>query len=87
MNVHGGFPSWRLPTSTPSADVKTGRTMIYMAAEPTHSTKIFVGDEEELAEVRWVGLSEADELLPGMFEPVRAYLRAALGAQAPGLSP
>ena len=33
-----------------------------------------VGDEEELAEVRWIRLAEADELLPVMFEPVREYL-------------
>jgi 8-oxo-dGTP diphosphatase len=58
---------------------KTGRTMIYMAARPTHGTEIFVGDEDELAEVRWVGLAEADELLPGMFEPVHEHLARELG--------
>ena len=58
---------------------KTGRTMIYMAAEPTHGTEVFVGDEDELAEVRWVGFTEADELLPGMFEPVREYLAGTIG--------
>jgi 8-oxo-dGTP pyrophosphatase MutT (NUDIX family)/transcriptional regulator with XRE-family HTH domain len=52
----------------------TSRTMIYMAAAPTHGTDVFVGDEAELAEVRWVSLAEADELLPGMFGPVREYL-------------
>jgi 8-oxo-dGTP pyrophosphatase MutT (NUDIX family) len=52
----------------------TGRAMIYLAAKPTGSTDFFVGDEAELAEVRWLSLSEADELLTGMFEPVRAYL-------------
>jgi 8-oxo-dGTP pyrophosphatase MutT (NUDIX family) len=31
---------------------KTGQTMVYMAAQPTHGTNVFVGDEEELAEVR-----------------------------------
>ncbi len=58
---------------------KTGRHMIYMAARPTHGTEIFVGDEDELAEVRWVSLAEADELLPGMFEPVREHLARVLG--------
>lgn len=58
---------------------KTGRTMVYMAARPTHGTEIFVGDEDELAEVRWVSLAEADELLPGMFEPVREHLVRELG--------
>lgn len=59
---------------------KTGRTMVYMAAEPTRGTDVFVGDEAELAEVRWVSLAEADELLPGMFGPVREHLAATIGA-------
>jgi len=58
---------------------KTGRTMIYMSAEPTHGTKVFVGDAEELAEVRWATLAEADDLLPGMFEPVREHLGQKIG--------
>lgn len=53
---------------------KTGRTMIYMAARPTHGLNVFVGDEDELAEVRWITLAEADELLPGMFGPVHEHL-------------
>ena len=53
--------------------------MIYMAAKPTHGTEIHVGDEDELAEVRWVSQAEADELLPGMFGPVREYLARELG--------
>ncbi len=53
---------------------KTGRLMIYIAATPTHGTEIFVNDEEELAGVNWVSLAEADELLPGMYEPVREHL-------------
>ena len=62
---------------------KTGRTMIYMAAMPTHGTDVFVGDEEELAEVRWVSLAEADELMGGMiFEPVRKHLERKLGGTA-----
>ena len=46
-----------------------------MAAAPTHGTDVIVGDEEELAEVRWVSLAEADEL---MARHVRA------GARVPG---
>ena len=53
--------------------------MIYMAAAPTHGTDIFVGDEDELAEVRWAGLADADELLPGMYEPVHDYLAREIG--------
>lgn len=58
---------------------KTGRVMVYMSARPTHGTDVFVGDEEELAEVRWLNLAEADELLPGMYEPVREHLAKTIG--------
>jgi len=62
---------------------KTGRTMIYIAATPTHGTEVFVGDEEELAEVRWVSLAEADELMQKypMFGPVHDYLEHVLGGE------
>ena len=54
---------------------KTGRHMIYLAAEPaTDDLAVTVGDTDELAEVRWASLAEAVELLPGMFEPVRGHL-------------
>lgn len=53
---------------------KTRRTMIYLACSPAQGTDVFVGDEEELAEVRWLTLPEVDELLPGVFEPVREHL-------------
>lgn len=53
---------------------KTGRTMIYLACTPTHGTDVFVGDEDELAEVRWLSLAEVDTLMPGVFEPVREHL-------------
>jgi len=53
---------------------KTGRTMIYLACMPTEGTEVFVGDPDELAEVRWLSLREVDELMPGMFEPVREHL-------------
>jgi 8-oxo-dGTP diphosphatase len=59
---------------------QTGRTMVYMAARPTHGTDAFVGDPEELAEVRWVTPDQADELMDGtIYEPVRAHLRQMLG--------
>lgn len=58
---------------------KTGRTMVYMAARPTHGNDVFVGDAEELTEVRWANLAEADELMGGqIFEPVREHLRRQL---------
>lgn len=57
---------------------KTGRTMIYLACTPTEGTAVHVGDPDELAEVRWIGLAEADELLPGLFAPVREHLAKTL---------
>jgi len=52
----------------------TGRTMVYLACLPVEGTDVFVGDEVELAEVQWLSLRQVDELLPGMFEPVREHL-------------
>jgi 8-oxo-dGTP pyrophosphatase MutT (NUDIX family) len=61
----------------------TGRDMVYLAARPTHGTKVFVGDEQDLAEVRWVNLIQADELMSGtIFGPVHCHLEKTLGAQA-----
>lgn len=60
----------------------TGRHMIYITGHPTHGTDVFVGDEAELADVRWASLAEADELLPGMFGPVRDYLARTIGRSA-----
>lgn len=60
---------------------RTGRTMVYMAARPTHGTDVFVGDPEELVEVRWASLSEADELMSGqIFEPVRQHIMRTLAS-------
>lgn len=42
---------------------KTGRTMIYLPCTPVDGTDVFVGDEDELAEVRWASLAEVDELM------------------------
>ncbi|WP_238433244.1 NUDIX hydrolase, partial [Micromonospora tarensis] len=58
---------------------KTGRTMVYLACYPTGKLDVFVGDEEELAEVKWASLDEAQQLLPGLFEPVLAHLQRELG--------
>ena len=58
---------------------KTERHMVYVAASPaTDKLDVIVGDPDELSEVRWAGLAEADELLPGMFEPVKAHLSQTL---------
>jgi hypothetical protein len=56
---------------------------VYMAARPTHGTDAFVGDDQELAEVRWVSLAQADELMGGtMYEPVRDHLKRTLNDEA-----
>jgi 8-oxo-dGTP pyrophosphatase MutT (NUDIX family) len=57
---------------------KTGVHMYYLAARPYNGTGVHNGDENELAEVRWVNLAEAEELLPGMFEPVHEHLTTVL---------
>jgi len=62
---------------------RTHRWMAYYAAEPTSGTDAIVGDEDELAEVRWVSLAEADMLMGGtIFEPVHAYLARSLDTDA-----
>jgi 8-oxo-dGTP pyrophosphatase MutT (NUDIX family) len=61
----------------------TKRTMVYLAAHPTGGLDAVIGDEIELAEVRWLSLAEADELLAGMYPPVRAYLGRALRPRHP----
>jgi 8-oxo-dGTP diphosphatase len=43
----------------------THRQVIYMSGRPTRGLEVFVGDRAELAEVRWVSLDEAGQLLPG----------------------
>lgn len=54
----------------------TGRLVIYIAATPEGGTDVFVGDTEELAEVRWVTPAEADKLTDNtIYEPVRVHLR------------
>jgi 8-oxo-dGTP pyrophosphatase MutT (NUDIX family) len=64
---------------------ETGRNMVYLAARPAdpQQLEIHVGDEDELAEVRWLTLAEAEQLLPGMFAPVHAYLSRALRPRHP----
>lgn len=60
---------------------KTGKHMLYIAAVPTTSLDVFVGDSEELAEVLWVpSLAALYDLIPAehIFEPVRAHLELML---------
>ena len=57
---------------------KTDRHMVYVAARPTGKLDAIVGDPDELSEVRWASLAEAEELLPGIFEPVHEHLERVL---------
>jgi 8-oxo-dGTP diphosphatase len=57
----------------------TGRHMLYVACEVLDG-EAYVADEDELAEVKWANLAEAEELLPGLFEPVHRYLVEQLGS-------
>lgn len=53
----------------------TKRTMIYLACTPVSDPeRVHVGDPDELAEVRWLNLREVDELLKGLYKPVREHL-------------
>lgn len=56
---------------------KTGRVMIYMEAT-VDGTDAQVGDAD-LAEVRWIDLAEADQLMADMFPAVRQHLGRVLG--------
>lgn len=60
---------------------KTQRHMIYLACRPYQGTEVHNGDEAELAEVRWVPLAEAVDLLTGMFGPVHEHLERVLGGR------
>ena len=57
---------------------KTGRHMVYVAARPAGKLEAVVGDPDELSEVKWASLPDAEKLLPGMFEPVHEHLERAL---------
>ena len=56
---------------------QTGRQVIYLAARPTRHAEagsVFVGDDAELEEVRWLSRVEFDDLMPDTYDAVRAYL-------------
>ncbi|MGW6913421.1 NUDIX hydrolase [Kitasatospora sp. NPDC054939] len=58
---------------------ETGRWMSYTACEIVSGTAC-VADTRELDALAWVALTEIPEYVPyGLFEPVQAYLDAALG--------
>jgi len=53
---------------------KTGRRMVYIAADPVDSTAVTVREPEEHAEVGWYPWPTAREMLPHLFESVAAHL-------------
>jgi 8-oxo-dGTP pyrophosphatase MutT (NUDIX family) len=56
----------------------TGRSLVYVAAGPAGPAVARVRDGSGLAEVRWVTLGEAAELMPGIFGPVADHLARTL---------
>jgi 8-oxo-dGTP pyrophosphatase MutT (NUDIX family) len=57
----------------------TARTIIYLACSPTGDTDPTVTAPREVAEVRWVGLDELDQLMPDLYGPAREHLAALVG--------
>lgn len=57
---------------------KTGRLLIYMDAS-VDGTEVS-GSDPDLAEVRWIDLAEADQLMGDMFPTVRQHLGRVLGS-------
>jgi len=47
--------------------------MVEEAAQPVSGADVAAADE--LAEIRWLSLAGVDELMPGIHEPAREYLR------------
>lgn len=62
----------------------TGRDIVYIAGRPVNGVDAITADRDELDEVKWVSSDEAEDLMPDMFDVVRAYLRRELGATPPG---
>ncbi len=58
--------------------LKTGRHMVYIAADPVNGTEVRVGDPDEHSEVGWYPWAMAEGMLPHLFEPVANHLRATL---------
>jgi 8-oxo-dGTP pyrophosphatase MutT (NUDIX family) len=65
---------------------KTGRHMVYVSATAARGRDqdVHVGDPAELADVRWITLRQAEDLMPDMATPVWQYLAQRLSGQARG---
>lgn len=92
-----GQTAHRLIREHTGLDIKPGRTVvrenmpdggsstIYVAAKPVDAGRLDIGiaRNSEWAEIRWLPLAEAEELLPDMYGPVNAYLSRALRPRFP----
>ncbi len=59
---------------------RTGRTMHYLAARPVDGElDAKNGDPDEHASVAWYSLTQAVDLMPGLYQPVHEHLVATLG--------
>lgn len=56
----------------------TGSDITYVAAEITGPAEPAAGPAAEVAEARWLALTEATALMPGMYAPAAAHLATAL---------
>jgi hypothetical protein len=56
----------------------TGVLIVYVAAELAGEPDVAGTCSDELAEIRWIGLAEAVDLMSSMFEAVRWYLQRVL---------
>jgi 8-oxo-dGTP diphosphatase len=54
----------------------TGVLMVYVAAEPTTGPITVARESGELAEIRWVSVAEAEELMGGIASAVLMHLKA-----------
>jgi hypothetical protein len=52
----------------------TGQHLIYIACTPIAGFHAHAGAPDELVEVRWLNRHQIDELMPGLFDGVRAHL-------------
>lgn len=59
--------------------LQSGRLLVYVTAEPVAGTAVSVAAPHELPEAQWATLSEASELLAGMFGPIHNYLVRSIG--------
>jgi 8-oxo-dGTP pyrophosphatase MutT (NUDIX family) len=80
IREHAGLDVKAGRTVVRETDPDGGPSIVYIAAQPADPRQLEVTAAErgEWAETSWLSLAEAEELLPGMYGPVHAYLSRAL---------